>query len=1102
MIWMRALGAGQNKWPRVGAFPQLLPSIAALLRALPFIASLSCNSAQAVEPDNVTGLPTDITPLLSEAGRWQPVSDQDVAPGCNGAVSSTFAGVFTTDSTLSENVLITGWSYCGFDNTATKIAPVNLAMFHQQPNGTLTLANARFISDPVTNGGGSVLVADFNKDGFPDIFLAAHNESPFIAMPSTALLSNGGGGFNKVTLTDRIMAHDAELTTIDGVLTVITKTFSPGEKNPMFQFRNGAFTKILPPNLSSDNIPGVTISGQSIAIAEFQGPGKYQAVFGDLLFGPGVPWAPPPEGPQFTTQRIAVYPFVNGDYVPTLLQVVGGYHNSRPQFANVRSAWGLANTHTYRMRVEDFNHDGAPDIFALASLWTTQSEVFPSAIQLLQNDGTGKFTDVSDTFAARINPQTTESDYSMQIRDLDDSGINSFASAWGNHLLSSGNQVNYLLVNDGSGDLRPALFHQFTAWGIAVSNYVDTLGYPVGGYVPHPRFIPYRTANGKINFLATTSRGITKNGSPRTLYFAINVPVQLDLAAQYKTSMTVANRNGSRRIRTFGGDDTIHAGRTSATARVDGGPGTDRVIYTGVRANYTINQNMDGSWQINDTVGSNGKDTLLRVEFAQFADMTVPLSSSIPLAGGAIFSTAQRASQSLLRFFNTGATAGTATATLRDAASGASLGQWTSPSIPPGAVQQFHIGTIENAALSTGTSKPENYSLSLQSNITGTFQHVIAHPSGIRSNHSSCPRGVTADPMRLSAVNTATVASAGFASTVVMSNTGSAAGTVSLGVYDARNGNKLGTFVTPSIPANAQAFLTVASIEAGASVTPTAEMYHYVIRAEGTFAGFLQHLITNQDTGIITDMTRQCSLDGSAAAAPTSPLRVGAVFSTTNTSAQSLLRFHNTGTNAGRAIVTLRNSTTGLTLGQWTGPSIPAGSQQQYYIGTLEAALPSGTIKPAYYAISVETNFTGSFQHVLAHPDGVRSNLSTCSSGVTADPLRLSAVNTSTVGAAGFSSVVVVNNTSGSESAVSLGLYDARNGAKLGTYVSTLRANAQASLAVATLEAGAGVTPTADMYHYIIKAEAPFGGFLQHLITNRRAGTTTDMTGVCTLPVS
>src|SRR5262249_7073511 len=52
---------------------------------------------------------------------------------------------------------------------------------------------------------------------------------------------------------------------------------------------------------------------------------------------------------------------------------------------------------------------------------------------------------------------------------------------------------------------------------------------------------------------------------------------------------------------------------------------------------------------------------------------------------GTVFSTSQVASQSFLRFFNTGTTAGTITATLSDYVSGRTLGQWSSASINPGA---------------------------------------------------------------------------------------------------------------------------------------------------------------------------------------------------------------------------------------------------------------------------------------------------------------------------------------------------------------------------------------------------------------------------------
>ena len=53
------------------------------------------------------------------------------------------------------------------------------------------------------------------------------------------------------------------------------------------------------------------------------------------------------------------------------------------------------------------------------------------------------------------------------------------------------------------------------------------------------------------------------------------------------------------------------------------------------------------------------------------------------------------------------------------------------------------------------------------------------------------------------------------------------------------------------------------TIEAGASVSPGTTIYHYIIKAEGTFTGFLQHLVNNKSTGVITDMTTICAMKGS-----------------------------------------------------------------------------------------------------------------------------------------------------------------------------------------------------------------------------------------------
>lgn len=66
-------------------------------------------------------------------------------------------------------------------------------------------------------------------------------------------------------------------------------------------------------------------------------------------------------------------------------------------------------------------------------------------------------------------------------------------------------------------------------------------------------------------------------------------------------------------------------------------------------------------------------------------------------------------------------------------------------------------------------------------------------------------------------------------------------------------------------------------------------------------------------------------------------LRSEAIFSTAQSSAQSFLRFYNSSVTAGTVTATLYDNVTGLSRGQWTSPSIPAGAELQYDIATVEA---------------------------------------------------------------------------------------------------------------------------------------------------------------------
>jgi hypothetical protein len=586
--------------------------------------------AYAMQPDGVAGLPADVTSLLSLAGIWQPVDQQYITAQNPGDLAQLFHGSFTADASGREHVIFTGWVYnapaAGLRSGA--VTPVDFAILQQLPDGTMQVGTSNFVSSASTSGAGSVVVADFNGDGYSDVFLAPYNEAPFVAMPSTALLSNGSGGFNKVTVGDSIIAHDAELSIINGVPTVL----STGSKNPFYQYINNQFVQTTQ----------FDMNGQSVAVADFGGNGQYGLLVGDMTFGPGYAF------PASSAPIIAAYTLNGGTNIGSgPRQLITPYFNGKAAYANVSSFVGLGLTHVYRLLVDDFNHDGLPDVIGEESLFPSP----PSALQMLRNQGNMQFQDVSDALTGNVGVQMQEFDYTPQIRDMDNSGINSYASGQfgpfscssNDGCLSNGDQqTNLLLVNDGSGLLSVALHQQFQSWGVQIAAYTSSqlINRYGNTYLISPsrnqgipEFIPYKTPNGKINYLAVVQVGAQINGVTTTRYVFVNVPLQLDLRAMYAAPMTVANRNGSHLIRTFAGDDTIYSGNDGGYAHVDGGLGNNTAIYAGKNQDYNFAKAADGTVTVADSVpGRDGIDALVNIQTLHFADQSIA-TASIAIGG-------------------------------------------------------------------------------------------------------------------------------------------------------------------------------------------------------------------------------------------------------------------------------------------------------------------------------------------------------------------------------------------------------------------------------------------------------------------------------------
>ena len=237
---------------------------------------------------------------------------------------------------------------------------------------------------------------------------------------------------------------------------------------------------------------------------------------------------------------------------------------------------------------------------------------------------------------------------------------------------------------------------------------------------------------------------------------------------------------------------------------------------------------------------------------------------------------------------------------------------------------------------------------------------------------------------------------------------------------------------------------------------------------------------------------------GAASTGSVAGLRVASVFGTQQPNVLSFLRFYNTGTSSGTVDVTLADGTTGSVLATWTSPSLPGRSSRQFAMVDIENNASATFTKPINYSVSVRASFNGTFQNVLFRKtDGTLTNLSTCDSPANSQNTLMN-VHSSLL-QSNYPSAVVIYNTSTTAVQLSLGIYSAQTGLRRSTYLtSSIPANGQLVLAVSTLESGAGISPSGD-YHYNIRSDTSFTGYMQHLVSNQAAGVTVDMTTACTL---
>jgi hypothetical protein len=531
-----------------------------------------------------------------------------------------------------EGIVLGTWGNSAEAEAA--VPPMRMVIFEQGSDGLMREATARFVDNDMTDGVGHVAVADFNGDGRDDFALPMYTETPTTAPPgvptprSVAFVSRPDGRYERLNLSADANGPHMDALRVGGQWQLYVPgggySIETSSWSGLFTWRwNGAgFSQI---SLGGADNPSWQTLASAAIVRDFTGDGRLWMVRSDSATGPGLP-----AGAAMTTRA---WPIDGGQFTAASLTLPDPYFDGKPEYSNFES-WldPQSKTHNFRLWSTDLNQDGRPDIVAEAMIWSGGRSLQKAMLQLLVNRGGMTFEDQTDVLKPEFRIDG-ELDASPRVIDLDGSGIDTIIfgqGRWlglGSQVLDRSRHGSYILVNDGTGRLYGAMDAEFTALGQQVLDFVNAQPGLFAEGRTQPNFIAYRRPDGKVSFLAQLLAmrfGIIDPGSQ--MFAFVNVPLGIDITTGFKRDLTVPTRNGSRNIRTFAGNDTIHRALADPDCRIDGGLGVNTVVYPGRRADWVITKTAAGH-AVAPAAGGGGTDRLTRIQRARFDDQTVDLGT-------------------------------------------------------------------------------------------------------------------------------------------------------------------------------------------------------------------------------------------------------------------------------------------------------------------------------------------------------------------------------------------------------------------------------------------------------------------------------------------
>ena len=320
--------------------------------------------------------------------------------------SSTYrtpvTGIFTKDlnrDTVDEVVV----SAVGFSAPTDTHYDANLQVFGFN-TGTFRNETSTWLPNGINTytGGTTVKFGDFNNDGHIDMFVPTFTDKEYFR-PSAVFFNTGNNKFTRSNIDfGEIGPHDSYVTDLngDGYADIVLPDINRMRPAVAFGSASGAFTIYR-----SDVLGG----GAGISVADYLGNGTKTIVLTDAA-GTG----------NYDTK---LYSWATNDdkLVLTEIAILPADRFYLPKWDSVRTGTPIT-PHAVRNITMDFDRDGRPDIVVFSTLPKDGNTHGYSEVQFLRNDGSGSFTDVTDTVLLNYNTNKTTS-YQPQILDVNNDGL-------------------------------------------------------------------------------------------------------------------------------------------------------------------------------------------------------------------------------------------------------------------------------------------------------------------------------------------------------------------------------------------------------------------------------------------------------------------------------------------------------------------------------------------------------------------------------------------------------------------------------------------------------------------------------------------------------